>query len=70
MAVNRIKQVAKMFGKELGEEFFILSPFGIEKARFTHRGIEIYFPQEKTWMFTGKMNFLITGEAQIVEGEK
>lgn len=71
MAVNRIKQVAKMFGKELGEEFYARldgHKFDI-KCRFTKGGFEQSII-DGLWNDNDRFfKLLLIGRAEIVEGK-
>ena len=68
--VNKMAQVAALFGKELGEEFVILTPRGkLRKVKFTaDRGLLYYDGIECAWNKNfGYLNFLCEGKAVIVD---
>lgn len=70
MVENRMAEVAKLFGKQLGEEFEIVTPKGrIRTVKFTaERGLLYYDRIEREWnknfVF---LNFLCEGKAVIVD---
>ena len=70
MAENRMEQVAALFGKKLGEEFFVESSeiLGVEKckAKFTEDGFLMFrriLWLEDSWVFCK----LLEGTAVIVD---
>lgn len=68
MAENKMKQVAKMFGKKLGEEFCLKAGCGnIELVRFCEKGMEYYSVPLCRWKPSERiLILLLTGEAEIV----
>lgn len=67
---NKMAEIAKIFGKELDEEFSILTPRGkIRKVKFTaDRGLLYYDNVEHEWNKNfGFLNFLCEGKAVIVD---
>ena len=66
---NRMGDVAKMFGKELWEEFIIRLENSMERvAYFSEKGLHI----SGTWRFVVSdtaLKELLTGEAEIVKNE-
>ncbi len=75
MAENKMEQVAKMFGKKLGEEFIIKRSFGFDfEGHFSEKGFE-YWGEDingKCWYSDngGLILDLLTGRAEIAEDEK
>jgi hypothetical protein len=81
MAENKMEQVAKLFGKKLGEEFSVLlqgeytinaKVNSIWRMKFMHRGLYIYIPNGGPdggwWAFNRPvLSDLLTGKAEIVE---
>lgn len=72
MAENKMAEVAKMFGKKLGEEFRLKAGCGnIELVRFCEKGMEYYSVVLCGWKPSERMLLLLlTGEAEIAEDEK
>lgn len=78
MAENKMEQVAKLFGKELGEEFkikrFRYSSDGnrltfVNDARFSENGLEIYDTRFEQWrVFSEEIREILTGQAVIIYG--
>lgn len=67
---NKMAEVARLFGKTLGEEFVILTPRGrLRKVKFTaDRGLLYYDGIECAWNKNfGYLNFLCEGKAVIVD---
>ena len=72
MAENKMAKVAQMFGKKLNERFTI-SRYGHKyDARFFSEGFETYGRYENPYVDVDPFVLidLLTGEAEIVEGEK
>jgi hypothetical protein len=68
MAENKMAEVAKMFGKKLGEEFGIKREIVTNKARFTKDGLEFYDFLSDQWIgFNKPLQELLTGTAVIVD---
>jgi hypothetical protein len=66
MAENKMEQVAKLFGKELGEEFKLRYFNHRIRSRFTKDGLEEHYLTSK-WLLNGELlQMLLTGEAVIV----
>ena len=62
---NKMGEVAKMFGKELGEEFEVRAFSYIIKTKFTEFGLEEHFFTSE-WLLNGELlQMLLTGEAVI-----
>ena len=78
---NHMEEVAKMFGKKLGEEFSVrlygeytinAGVNSIWRMKFMHRGLYIYIPNGDPnggwWAFNRPvLSDLLTGKAEIVE---
>ena len=81
MAENKMAQVAKMFGKKIGEEFSVrlngeytinAEVNSIWRMKLMHRGLYIYIPNGDGgwWAFNRPiLSDLLTGRAEIVEDE-
>jgi hypothetical protein len=68
MAENKMAEVAKMFGKELGEEFKIQSFTGrVWIAKFTLNGLKHCHNASEWLRGSDYLKDLLTGEAEIVE---
>ena len=70
--MNRIKPVAAMFGKELGEEFKVKTVYGDTiTCRFTKRGIMAFDNMLLDWRLcrSDLMQELILGKAVIVNDD-
>lgn len=66
MAENKMKAVAQLFGKKLGEEFTIKDDDYKAKAVFTEDGF--YIPGSITVYDNDLLVRLLQGYAEIVEG--
>ena len=65
---NKMEQVAKMFGKKLGERFCIIRYGDRYDARFLERGFEVYgLENPYVDMDAFVLMDLLTGRAEIVE---
>lgn len=66
---NKMEAVAKLFGRELGEEFTAVIYDAVMQCKFTHNGLKI--KMSDGWHTTngGWLSCLLTGEAEIVEDE-
>ena len=70
MADNKMAEVAKMFGKRLGEEFIVNEEECRKNliCKMTERGLFFYHGSYKAWwQDSGLLSELITGEAVIVD---
>lgn len=71
MAENKMTEVAKLFGKELGEEFWIQGFCGIYRVKFTEGGI-LYLdtdePNNYRWRLYN-IDPLLTGNAEILSSD-
>ena len=65
--MNRMKEVAAMFNKELGEEFEVSFFGNISKARFTEYGFEEHLNTPGWWPNGELLQMLLIGKAVIVE---
>jgi hypothetical protein len=71
-SANRMAEVAKMFGKKMGEEFVIQSGSQF-RGRFTKEGLEGaegYEWNEKNWTYelgSWLLTDLLTGKAVIID---
>ena len=65
---NKMEVVAKLFGKELGEEFVVNDEYRKKMiCKITERGLFFYHGSyEAWWQDSGLLSELITGEAVIV----
>ena len=64
--MNHMSEVAKLFGKELGEEFIIAG----EKCKCTEDGVELYDPYFESWVEDELLlRRLLTDETEIVRDE-
>jgi hypothetical protein len=71
MAENKMAQVAQMFGKQLNEAFIARYDGILLDCRFTENGFESCpYGDEFYDDDADMMQFLILGEAEIVEDEK
>jgi hypothetical protein len=67
MAENKMEAVAKLFRKELGEEFKITHMSVTNTVKFTADGLEMYHGLSKKWIISsGLLEALLTGEAVII----
>lgn len=68
MLMNRMADVAALFGKKFGERFCIIR-YGVRyDARFLERGFEVYgLENPYVDMDSFMLMDLLTGEAEIVE---
>ena len=70
--MNRIRPVAAMFGKELGEEFKVKTTYGnIINCKFTKKGLKLYDTMLMDWRLcrSDLMQDLILGTAVIVHDD-
>jgi hypothetical protein len=68
--MNRMADVAQMFGKKLGEEFTAVSWDEMKKCKFTDEGLKVKYLDGDWHKSDGWLRCLLIGEAVIVEGEK
>ena len=64
MAENKMKEVAKLLGVELGEEFRIDNWF---KYKLTKDGFMCWSDYLQQWNYSGGIEDLLTGEKKIVK---
>ena len=66
---NKMKAVAQLFGKKLGEEFVIQDTYRYQvTAKFSEEGILVYHVVGREWLNNHYwLNELLTGEAVIVD---
>lgn len=74
MAENKMAEVAKLFGKELGEEFFVKHPKQTEPflAQFEHNGTWYIcsYDGKAEWHYSETLLVqLLTGQAVIVDDQ-
>lgn len=71
MNENKMAEVAKLFGKELGEEFWIQGFCGVYKVKFTINGI-MYLdtdePDNYRWRSIG-IDPILNGRAEILSDD-
>ena len=72
MTENKMKEVAAMFGKELGEEFKVRRKYYLScstvKARFIDKGFQVLYDGSDYWTFNfERLVDLLTGEAVIID---
>ncbi len=70
MAENKMAEVSRLFGKELGEEFTLLSKYKDKiDCKFTKRGLMYLDKNFFDWQVSGDILFtdLLTGKAVIVD---
>lgn len=67
--MNYMKEVAKMLGVELYEEFNI-SFYKYIKYRLTEHGLEYFYEQDKKWMVSDCLNGILRGTYEIVKIQK
>ena len=65
--MNRMADVAKMFGKKLNEDFKAVIWDSIMECRFTNGGLEIKMDNGLYRNNGNWLSCLLTGEAKIVE---
>ena len=70
MAENKMAQLAKMFGKKLGEEFTAVIYDEVMQCKFSHNGLKIKMSDGWHTSNGGWLSCLLTGEAVIVEDEE
>lgn len=68
--MNHMAEVAKLFGKKLGEEFTAVIYDTVSACKFTHNGLQIKLDYGRWYLNSGWLVCLLTGEAKIVEDEK
>ena len=71
MAENKMEQVAAMFGKKLGEEFWIQGFCGVYRVKFTEGGI-LYLDTDEPNNYRWRLNHidpLLTGNAEILSDD-
>jgi hypothetical protein len=70
MAENKMAEVAKLFGKKLGEEFTVKDKYKTEwHCKFTKRGLLYLDKTFFDWQESGDylLQFLLTGKAVIID---
>ena len=69
--MNRMKEVACLFGKEIGEEFTVEDKYKVEwHCKFTKNGVMYLDKISFNWQFIGGMlQSLATGKARIVDNK-
>jgi len=70
MAENKMAEVAKLFGKKLGEEFTLMSKYKDKiDCKFTKRGLMYLDKNFFDWQVSGDilLTDLLTGKAVIVD---
>lgn len=67
--MNRMKEVAALFGKKLNEGFKAVIWDSIMECRFTKGGLEIKLDNGLYRNNGNWLSCLLTGEAKIVEGK-
>ena len=67
MSENKMPEVARLFGKKLGEEFEVSFFDNISKARFTEYGFEEHFNTPGWWPNGELLQMLLIGEAVVVK---
>lgn len=68
MAENKMAEVATMFGKELGEEFYIRNENDKFIAKFTELNFRIKYCEADHWRWDNDLLAdLLTGRAVIVD---
>lgn len=71
MAENKMTEVAKMFGKEMNEEFTARLKVGFEiNCKFTNEGLKQEIVDGDWYDNDNFLRRLLIGEAEIVEDEK
>jgi hypothetical protein len=74
MAENKMAEVAKLFGKKLGEEFKIKYGDGLAfeaAVKFTKNNFRVkHFPLQNYWSWDNELLAdLLTGQVVIIDGE-
>ena len=65
---NRMAEVAKMFGKKMGEEFTVRYEDKVKTWKFDERGLLYHNVKENEWRKNyGYLDFLIRGKAMIID---
>jgi hypothetical protein len=65
---NRMAEVAKMFGKKMGEEFTVRYEDKVKTWKFDERGLLYHNAKENEWRKNyGYLDFLIRGKAVIID---
>lgn len=73
MAENKMAEVAKLFGKNLGEEFSGKDKYkAVWHCKFTKRGLMYLDKTFFDWQESGDylLQFLLTGEVVIVDDDR
>lgn len=66
--MNKMEQVAALFGKKLGEEFEVKYETKTKTWKFDERGLLYYDNKEHEWRKNyAYLDFLIRGKAVIVD---
>ena len=63
---NRMKAVAMLFGKKLGEEFTVRGEVGEYRAHFNESGFMVR-TNENLWYANSLLVDLLTGEVEIID---
>jgi len=68
MAENKMAEVARLFGKKLGEEFTVKYEDKVKTWKFDERGLLYHNAKENEWRKNyGYLDFLIRGKAVIID---
>lgn len=67
--MNKMEEVARLYGKKLGEEFKVKTDWGeIKECKFTAEGVKYYAPVCSAWYLSETLTWkIIAGRAEIVE---
>ena len=68
MGKNKMPEVAAIFGKKMGEEFVVKTPYGELKCKFINKGVTFFISDGNEWSeFTSRdlLLELITGKAIV-----
>lgn len=67
--MNKMEQMASIYGKELGEEFKVKTDWGEVKAcKFTLEGVKYYEPVCAAWYISDNLTWkILTGRADIIQ---
>lgn len=68
--MNRMADVAALFGKKLDEDFTAVIWDSVVECRFTNGGLEIKLDNGLYRNNGNWLSCLLTGEAEIVEGKE
>lgn len=67
--MNKMEQLASLYGKKLGEEFRVKTDWGeIKACKFTMEGVKYYSPVCATWYTSEELTWkIVAGRAEIIE---